>query len=158
MSNERDNYWVDEDEDDELEFNPADTDLVKKLRKALKSEQKKNKELETNLGNLTKAQRERVLKDVLSSRGVNAKVANFIPQELESSEEAISTWLDENADVFGFEVKPKKELNQKDLANLRQMDVVTSSAITPDRAEDLNMRLDNAASAEEIIALLHSQQ
>lgn len=158
MSNERDNYWVDEDEDDELEFNPADTDLVKKLRKALKSEQKKNKELETNLGNLTKAQRERVLKDVLSSRGVNAKVANFIPQELESSEEAISNWLDENADVFGFEVKPKKELNQKDLANLRQMDVVTSSAITPDRAEDLNMRLDNAASADEIIALLHSQQ
>ena len=158
MSNERDNYWVDEDEDDELEFNPADTDLVKKLRKALKSEQKKNKELETNLGTLTKAQRERVLKDVLSSRGVNAKVANFIPQELESSEEAISSWLDENADVFGFEVKPKKDLNQKDLANLRQMDVVTSSAITPDRAEDINMRLDNAASAEEIIALLHSQE
>lgn len=158
MSNERDNYWVDEDEDDELEFNPADTDLVKKLRKALKSEQKKNKELESNLGNLTKAQRERVLKDVLSSRGVNAKVAKFIPEELESSEEAVSTWLDENADVFGFEVKPKAELNQRDLANLRQMDVVTSGAITPDRAEDINMRLDNAASAEEIIALLHSQQ
>lgn len=158
MSNERDNYWVDEDDDDELEFNPADTDLVKKLRKALKSEQKKNKELESNLGNLTKAQRERVLKDVLSSRGVNAKVAKFIPEELESSEEAISSWLDENADVFGFEVKPKTELNQRDLANLRQMDVVTSGAITPDRAEDINMRLDNAASAEEIIALLHSQQ
>jgi hypothetical protein len=49
MSNNRDNYWDDEDEDDD--FTPSyesETDLVKKLRKALKSEQKRNKELESS--------------------------------------------------------------------------------------------------------------
>jgi hypothetical protein len=45
-----------------------------------------------------------------------------------------------------------------DRAALRQQDVVTQGAYTPDRAEDLNLRLDNAESAEEIISLLRSQE
>ena len=55
MSNNRDNFW-DEDEDDDMEnYVPqitSDTDLVKKLRKALRAEQKRNKELESSLGEL----------------------------------------------------------------------------------------------------------
>ena len=157
MSNDRDNYWDDEDEDDSAQndFNSTDTDLVKKLRKALKAEQKRAKELESTLGELSKSQRERVLKDVLSSRGVNPKVANFIPNDLESSEEAISSWLDQNADVFGFKVSP--QASEKDLANLRQMDIVTQGALSPERAQDLEMQLANASSEDEILSLLRSQ-
>lgn len=157
MSNDRDNYWDDEDEDDSAQndFNSTDTDLVKKLRKALKAEQKRAKELESTLGELSKSQRERVLKDVLSSRGVNPKVANFIPNDLESSEDAISSWLDQNADVFGFKVS--QQASEKDLASLRQMDMVTQGAISPDRAQDLEMQLANASSEDEILALLRSQ-
>ncbi len=159
MSNDRDNYW-DEDEDD-AEFTPSfesDTDLVKKLRKALKAEQRRNKELETSLGDLTKSQRERVLKDVLSSRGVNAKVASFVPNDLDASEEAISTWLDQNADVFGFEVAERQEINQQDVAQLRQMDHVTSGALSPDKAEDLGIKIQGAQSADEIINLIYGAQ
>jgi len=157
MSNDRDNYWDDEDEDDSAQndFNSTDTDLVKKLRKALKAEQKRAKELESTLGELSKSQRERVLKDVLSSRGVNPKVANFIPNDLESSEDAISTWLDQNADVFGFKVS--QQASEKDLASLRQMDMVTQGAISPDRAQDLEMQLANASTEDEILSLLRSQ-
>ena len=63
MSNNRDNYWEDDEEDDDVQvdFGAADTDLVKKLRKALKAEQKRAKELESTLGELSKALRERVL-------------------------------------------------------------------------------------------------
>jgi len=160
MSNNRDNYWEDEEEEDDVQvdFNGADTDLVKKLRKALKVEQKRAKELESTLGELTKSQRERVLKDVLTSKGVNMKISKFIPADLDSNEESISAWLDENADVFGFEVKKDAPIGQRDIANLRQMDVVTQNAYSPERADELNMRIDNAESADELLALLRSQQ
>ena len=160
MSNDRDNYWDEEEDDVEVygQSFESDTDLVKKLRKALRAEQKRNKELEGTLGDLSKSQRERVLKDVLSSRGVNSKVATFVPSDIDASEEAISTWLDENADVFGFEVQSKTEVNQRDVANLRQMDNVTSGALSPDKAEDLGIRIQGANSAEEILNLIYGAQ
>ena len=162
MSNNRDNYWDDDDEEDDansLDFNNADTDLVKKLRKALKAEQKKAKELETTLGELSKTQRERVVKDVLTSKGVNAKVAKFIPQDLDASEEAVSSWLEQNADVFGFKLPEKQApINDNDIASLRQMDVVTQGALSLDKAQDIENRLANAQSEDEILSILRSQQ
>jgi hypothetical protein len=43
-----------------------------------------------------------------------------------------------------------------DRAALRQQDIVTQGATTPDRGEDTLLKLNNAASAEEIIAMIHS--
>jgi hypothetical protein len=160
MSNNRDNYWDDDDEEDDVQdqFVGTDTDLVKKLRKQLKIEQKRAKELESTLGELTKAQRERVLKDVLTSKGVNMKVAKFIPSDLDASEEAITTWLETNADVFGIDVPKQSPITESDKASLRQMDVVTQGALSPERADDFAMKIDNAESADELLAFLRSQQ
>jgi hypothetical protein len=71
------------------------TALVKQLRKQLKAEQRRLKDLENSYGELTKSQKERILKDVLSSKGVNQKIAQFIPSDIEASEDAISAWLDD---------------------------------------------------------------
>jgi hypothetical protein len=161
MSNNRDINTDWEDEDDDLDYVPSfdsDTDLVKKLRKANRLQEKKIKDLETNLGSLTKAQRERIIKDTFASKGVNAKIATFVPADLEASEDAISAWLDEHGDVFGVQAPQKTELSQQDIANLRQMDAVIQNSISPDKAEDLAMRIANAASAEELNAILYSQQ
>ena len=161
MSNNRDNYWDEnEDEDDDVTVASfdSDTDLVKKLRKALKVEQKRNKELESSLGELTKSQRERVLKDVFASRGVNPKVATFIPNDLDASEEAISSWLEQNADVFGIQLEPRKEIDSKDVASLRQMDNVTTGALSPDKAEDMSIKIQSAQSADDILNLIYGSQ
>ena len=162
MSNNRDNYWDENDDENDDDVTIAsldsDTDLVKKLRKALKVEQKRNKDLESSLGELTKSQRERVLKDVFASRGVNPKVATFIPNDLDASEEAISGWLEQNADVFGIQLQPKKEIDSKDVASLRQMDNVTTGALSPDKAEDLGIKIQSAQSADEILNLIYGSQ
>jgi len=161
MSNNRDNYWDEnEDEDDDVTVASfdSDTDLVKKLRKALKVEQRRNKELESSLGELSKSQRERVLKDVFASRGVNPKVAAFIPNDLDASEEAISSWLEQNADVFGVQLQPKKEIDSKDVASLRQMDNVTTGALSPDKAEDMSIKIQSAQSADDILNLIYGSQ
>lgn len=160
MSNNRDNYWDDEEEDDDVTVASfdSDTDLVKKLRKDLKVAQRKNKELESTLGELNKSQRERVLKDVFASRGVNPKVAAFVPNDLDASEEAISQWIENNADVFGIQTQPKKEVDSRDVASLRQMDNVTSGALSPDKAEDVSFKIQNAQSADDILNLIYGSQ
>ena len=158
MSN---NYW-DEDEDDldtDNEVQMDGSDLLKKLRKAKRNDEKRIKELTEQLEGLSKAQRERVVKEVLEQKGVNPKAQRLILKDLDDiTEESVNNWLEDNGDLFGLtqpEVNQEKELNR---AALRQQDVVTQLGTSPDRAEDLLTRINNAASAEELNQIIYSQQ
>jgi len=158
MSN---NYW-DEDEDDldtDNEVQMDGSDLLKKLRKAKRNDEKRIKELTEQLEGFSKSQRERVVKEVLEQKGVNPKAQRLILKDLDDiSEESVNTWLEDNGDLFGLtqpEVNEEKELNR---AALRQQDVVTQLGSSPDRAEDLLSRINNAASAEELNQIIYSQQ
>ena len=155
MSN---NYW-DEDEDEDMDTTdtPMDgSDLLKKLRKAKRADEKRIKDLTDQLDSFNQAQRESVIKKVLESKGVSPKAARLMMNELqEVSEESVSNWIDDNADIFGIQPQLQPE-NTIDRAALRQQDIVTQGAITPDRAADSLLRLNNAASAEEIIAMIQS--
>ena len=158
MSN---NYW-DEDEDDldtDNEVQMDGSDLLKKLRKAKRNDEKRIKELTEQLEGLSKSQRERTVKEVLEQKGVNPKAQRLILKDLDDiTEESVNNWLEDNGDLFGLvqpEVNEEKELNR---AALRQQDVVTQLGMTPDRAEDLLSRINNAASAEELNSIIYSQQ
>ena len=158
MSN---NYW-DEDEDDldtDNEVQMDGSDLLKKLRKAKRNDEKRIKELTEQLEGLSKSQRERVVKEVLEQKGVNPKAQRLILKDLDDiTEESVNNWLEDNGDLFGLtkpEVNEERELNR---AALRQQDVVTQLGTSPDRAEDLLTRINNAASAEELNQIIYSQQ
>ena len=158
MSN---NYW-DEDEDDldtDNEVQMDGSDLLKKLRKAKRNDEKRIKELTEQLEGLSKAQRERTVKEVLEQKGVNPKAQRLILKDLDDiSEESVNTWLEDNGDLFGLaapEVNEERELNR---AVLRQQDAVTQLGMTPDRADDLLNRINNAETAEELQAIIYSQQ
>lgn len=155
MSN---NYWDDEDDDlDNADQFAEGGDLVKKLRKAKRADEKRIKELTEQLETFTKVQRENTVKSVLDKKGVNPKAARLILKDLdEVNEESVNNWLDDNADLFGIKVEAPVE--KQDLAALRQQDVVSQSAVTPDRAEDFELRMNNAGSTEELLDLLRSQQ
>lgn len=155
MSN---NYW-DDDEDDQDTDNEVQmdgSDLLKKLRKAKRSDEKRIKELTEQLEGLSKSQRERTVKDVLDKKGVNPKAQRLILKDLDDvSEESVNNWLADNGDLFGLtqpEVTQEQELNR---AALRQQDVVTQLGTTPDKAQDLMQRVLAAANAEEISALIN---
>ena len=159
MSNNRDNYWDDDEEDDDTETSFAsDTDLVKKLRKALKAEQKRAKELESNYQELTKSQRERIIKDALASKGINSKVAAFVPADIQASEDAISAWLDNNADVFGYTTNTQQPaVDQRDIKTMQKMDNVLTGADSPTPGDDIESRIANATTPEEILSILGGQ-
>ena len=76
----------------------------------------------------------------------------------EVNEETVSHWLDDNAELFGIKVEQDAPpVDTQNLAALRQQDIVTQGAVTPERAQELSMKLDNAESADELIAFLRSQ-
>ena len=156
MSN---NYWDDEDEDQDIEMEtPMDgSDLLKKLRKAKRADEKRIKDLTEQLETLSKGQRERIVKETLEKKGVNPKAIRLVLKDLDDiNEESVNNWLDDNADLFGLEMREDApETNNQNRATLRQQDLVTQGAITPDRAEDMSMRIDNAQSAEEIINMIY---
>lgn len=137
------------------------TDLVKKLRKAERLKEKRIKELESELSEIQTARRSDVINSVLSEKGVNTKIAKFIPSDVEPTPDALNSWLEQNADVFGiqFEKEPEQsEDQQRQLRTLRQIDAVTANASVPVGSDDILNRLDQADSADDIIKMIYGAE
>jgi hypothetical protein len=153
MSN---NYWDEEDEDDTTTAVDTDAKNFNNLRKAKRADEKRIKDLEDKLEGYLKKDREQSVAKVLEQKGVNPKAARLILKDLdEVNEESVNNWLSDNGDLFGItQSQDAPKANETDLAALRQQDVLTQGAVTPDRAEDMAMRLDQAQSAEDIYRIL----
>lgn len=87
--------------------NEYETDPIKQLRKANKAKEKQLKEIQEELNNLRKEKRERTISEVLTARGLNPKIASFIPQDIDLTEESLSQWVEGYADVFGAASAPQ---------------------------------------------------
>ena len=140
-----------EDEDDNNNVDTS-TDLIKQLRKANKQKEKELAELKAQFEGLNKSQRERAIKDALAARGVNTKIASFIPQDIDPTEESVSKWLESNADVFGIQSTESQTPNI-DPAQAKQYQRLTNAAEqgnSPNAAADIMQKLLNANSREEL--------
>ena len=142
-----------EDDDDDITTNSNDgNDLVKQLRKANKQKDKELAELKAQFGDISKAQRERAVKDVLEARGVNSKIAKFIPSDIDPTEESLSKWLDDNGDVFGIKVTESNQsiVDPAQAEAYKRMNSVTEQGLTPDAGDDIMRKLMSANSKEEL--------
>ena len=140
-----------EDDDDFTE--DSSNDLVKQLRKATKQKDKELAELKAQFESLNKSQRERAIKDALAVRGVNSKIASFIPQDIDPTEESVSKWLEDYADVFGIETSQTQatpNVNPNDAAAYKRMTNSADSGVSPEHNGDIMQRLMNANSKEEL--------
>lgn len=149
------NYDYEDDDDDFTQ--ESNNDLVKQLRKQLKAKEKEMAEFKSQFDNLSKAQRERSIKDVLESRGVNGKVAKFIPQDLDPTEESLSKWLEDNADVFGFQVEDKQPVvDPAQAAAYKKMNNAVDQGLTPDSTDDIMRKLLSADSKEALDEIIRN--
>jgi hypothetical protein len=145
------NYEYEDDDDDFT--NDSSNDLVKQLRKASKQKDKELQELRSQFENLSKGQRERAIKDVLATRGVNSKIASFIPQDIDPTEESLSKWLDDYADVFGFEssqTQASPNVDPAQAAAYKRMTNTADSGSAPEHNADIMQKLLNTNSREEL--------
>ncbi len=141
------------DYEDEDDFDTNDSsDLVKQLRKAAKQKDKELAELRDKFEGLSKAQRERTIKDALERRGVNQKIASFIPQDIDPTEESVSKWLEDYADVFGIDLGQNQTANvdPADIAAYKKMTGTADAGLSPERGADVMSRLMNANSKDEL--------
>ena len=149
------NYEYEDDDDDFTQ--DSSNDLVKQLRKAAKQKDKELQELRAQFEGLSKAQRERAIKDALAARGVNQKISSFIPSDIDPTEESVSKWLEANADVFGLNIEPVQAVpntDPADIAAYKRMTQTTEAGITPESGQDIMSRLMNANSKEELDAVI----
>jgi len=157
MSN---NYWDEDEDDDTTEtetFNGDGSDLLKKLRKAKRADEKRIKELTEQLEGYSKKQRESIVKEVLEKKGVNLKAARLALKDLdEVTEESVNNWLEDNGDLFGYTAGQDAPTGEN-LEALRRQDSSVMGANAPDRGQDLEMRIANAKSEDELRAILNSQ-
>jgi hypothetical protein len=145
------NYEYEDDDDDFT--TDSSNDLVKQLRKAAKQKDKELQELRSQFDNLSKGQRERAIKDVLATRGVNSKIASFIPQDIDPTEESLSKWLDENADVFGYEsgqTQASPNVDPAQAASYKRMTSTADAGTSPEHNADIMQKLLNTNSREEL--------
>jgi hypothetical protein len=134
-------------------------DLVKQLRKTNKQKEKELAELKAQFESLSKAQRERTIKDALERRGVNQKIAAFIPQDIDPTEESVSNWLTNYADVFGLElVQPNQTPNvdPAQAAAYQKMTNTVDQAASPEPTEDVMRRLMNAHTKEDLDEIIRT--
>lgn len=144
--------------DDDNEY--GGSDLVKELRKANKAKDKQLRDLQDQLASIQKQARERSVKDVLTSRGLNPKIAAFIPADLDPSEDAISKWVDDYADVFGgASAQPQAEqMSPEQQANLSALNAIqatqqTAAPLATDPSHLLS-QVANAATPEDLNRIL----
>ena len=145
-------------EDDDFDTDTSN-DLVKQLRKATKQKDKELVELNAQYESLAKANRERAIKDALASRGVNSKIAAFIPQDIDPTEESVSKWLSDYADVFGVDTGSNQATPNVDPAQAaayQRMTNAVEQGVTPEFQADIHRRLMNANSKEELDEIIRA--
>jgi len=150
------NYDYEDDDDITTDDTPSN-DLVKQLRKANKQKEKELADLKSQFDSLSKGQRERTIKDALASRGVNQKIASFIPSDIDPTEESVSKWLEEYSDVFGIDLGQSQatpNVNPADAAAYKRMTNTADSGASPEHNADIMQRLLNTNSKEELDDLI----
>jgi len=144
------NYEYDDEDDD------TTTDVVGQLRKVNRALEKRAKELEQELSGLKTQTRQRTVKDVLQAKGLNPKIAAFIPPDIDSSEEEIIKWVNEYGDVFGVQTSSEEKSEEKspEVQAQARINNLVSTGSAPDVDEDAFAKIAGAKTREDLDALL----
>lgn len=142
--------------DFEDEDNGSGTDLVKKLRKQVDSLSKQLKERDEVLAEYTTQSHEASVGEILESFGLNRKISQFIPDDVEADEDAIAQWLNEYGDAFGIEAVEEGTEESPDAQVYERMSSFDDGTVDPYVGQDIASRIANASSPEELSAFLKS--
>ncbi|NBR25930.1 MAG: hypothetical protein EBU08_19540 [Micrococcales bacterium] len=141
-------------EDDSSDFG---TDLVKKLRKQVDLLSKELKERDQVIEEFQTYSHEASVGEILESFGLNPKIAQFIPSDIEADEDAVSEWLTEYGDAFGITAVEESEAGYEpdaDAQSFEQISDFENGDIDPSIGQDISSLIANASSAEELTNFL----
>ena len=138
--------------DDNFEiFEDDDADLPKKLRAKIKELQKERDEFAEKFAAFEEKERTASLQSTLQSRGINPKVAAFVPKDVKEPE-ALDEWLNEFGELFGGGGQTAAAPNPQQ-AEINRMNAVQSQGTQAPPA-DIMTRIDQAENMDELMAAL----
>jgi len=83
-----------------------DTPLMAEFRKTVKDLHKELKSRDAELTEIRGTQRKQTVAQILEGKGLSPSIAKFIPADVAAEDEAVTAWLKEEGEVFGFKEKP----------------------------------------------------
>lgn len=152
-----------EDDTEVTENQEQNEDGPAKLRRALKKEAQKRKELETELEEIRTEKRESELKKVVEDAGLPLKVANL--RDFKEAEDP-QKWIEENRGLFGAAEETNADesaqsgtpsLTPEQIAQMQSVVDVQPGSFTPGARDQQNAQLATAKSREEVYAILAQQ-
>lgn len=172
-------WWMDNDEDDADDgSNPPAAPNPRDLRNQLKAALKKNKELETKLSSAQGEARKANIKDFFREKGINPKLAKYVPADLDPTNEALEKWVEEDGELFNITATPPNGNENKapgsadgtpgtpgesdaDItpavqAAWNSISGSTANALPPGKPEDLEAAINGATDYESLRKLLFS--
>ena len=132
------------------------------LRAQLEESLKAKKEALSQVTELKAELRGIQINSVLDTKGINKKVASFIPESLTDVDD-VAKWLDENADVFSPSTAtdtkapapvPDSSVSEADVAGSQRLQDLGASAGTPTTVADFEARLAAATTNDEIQTIM----
>jgi hypothetical protein len=140
-----------------------DSGLVKKLRAKIDELSSRAKELEAENQRFHTEVRKQSLSSLLEKRGYAAKVANFIPADVELTEDGIDGWLSEYGDAFtpvtqSQQAEPQQETvvvsNAAQAEALRRIGAVESTSQADLPVSDILGRIEQSSNMDELVRAL----
>lgn len=137
---------------DETEDNP--TALLKDLRRQLKEQSSRNKQLEEEVSQLRETTRSKSLTSALSEAGFPESVAKFVPSDVEV--DGLAEWLKENGSLFARAGQAQDEpgVPADVVRDSQRQASLAENGIPPQKADELMRQIEAAESPDEIDRLL----
>ena len=132
-------------------FEDEDSDLPKKLRAKIKELTKERDELASKFEAFEAEKRSQNLQQTLQARGLNPKIAAFVPKDIEN--EGLDAWLEEYGDVFGGQPQTTGQADPRS-AEINRMNAVDQGVNHSVPTADVMARIEQAENMDELMAAL----
>ena len=134
------------------------TDLLKDLRRQLKEQSAKNKELEQELQGIRTEKRRSSMSTKLTESGYPADVARFVPDDMELDQ--LDHWLEENGSLFqrsaeAVAAAEAEKPQPQEVAEAARVNNLADSAIPVDKMQDFENQIAQATSDEEVQRIIN---
>lgn len=157
------NDWDDDDDfNEEPRRQDNESSAIRSARKAEREKDKALKDALAELATVKESLRERAVKDAITSKNLNPKIAALVPKDL--APEAVDQWVADYSDVFGVPVQGQSQENPEGsqpaddplVEALARIGSNTASGTPVNGSVDqLNARIAATTTLEELNQLIH---
>ena len=134
------------------------TDLLKDLRRQLKEQSARNKELEQELTGIRTEKRQTSVSTKLTESGYPADVAKFVPDDMELDQ--LDHWLEEHGSLFqrsaeAVEAEEAEKPQPQEVAEAARINNLADASIPVDKLQDFERQIGEAQSDEQVQQIIN---